>query len=66
MYAIRSYYAKLIYVENDEIALELINEYGPEHFIICTDNSDFYIDGIANAGSVFIGNYTPESRNNFV
>ena len=27
--------SKLIYVENDDIALELINEYGPEHFIIC-------------------------------
>jgi len=57
--------SKLIYVENDEIALELINEYGPEHFIICTDNSDFYIDGIANAGSVFIGNYTPESAGDY-
>jgi histidinol dehydrogenase len=28
---------KAIFVENDKIALELINEYGPEHFIICTD-----------------------------
>ncbi|ULC58240.1 histidinol dehydrogenase [Flaviramulus sp. BrNp1-15] len=57
--------SKLIYVENDEIALELINEYGPEHFIICTNNEDFYVDGIANAGSVFIGDYTPESAGDY-
>jgi len=57
--------SKLIYVENDEIALELINEYGPEHFIVCTDNCNFYIDGIVNAGSVFIGNYTPESAGDY-
>ena len=57
--------SKLIYVENDDIALELINEYAPEHFIICTENEDFYVDNIANAGSVFIGNYTPESAGDY-
>ena len=57
--------SKLIYVENDEIALDLINEYGPEHFIICVKNEDFYINGITNAGSVFIGDYTPESAGDY-
>ncbi|MDX6745872.1 histidinol dehydrogenase [Polaribacter sp. PL03] len=57
--------SKSIFVENDEIALELINEYGPEHFIVCTSNNDFYIDNIENAGSVFIGNYTPESAGDY-
>ena len=57
--------SKLIFVENDTIALELINEYGPEHFIICTANDDFYSNGIQNAGSVFIGNYTPESAGDY-
>ncbi|MCL7763796.1 histidinol dehydrogenase [Polaribacter sp. Z014] len=57
--------SKSIFVENDEIALELINEYGPEHFIVCTNNNDFYIDNIENAGSVFIGNYTPESAGDY-
>ena len=57
--------SKLIYVENDDIALELINEYGPEHFIICCENEDLYIDGIKNAGSVFIGDYTPESAGDY-
>ena len=57
--------SKLIYVENDSIALELINEYGPEHFIICTENENFFSEGIQNAGSVFIGNYTPESAGDY-
>ena len=54
-----------IFVETDEIALDLINEYGPEHFIVCTNNNDYYVDNIANAGSVFIGNYTPESAGDY-
>ncbi|MFY9242605.1 MAG: histidinol dehydrogenase [Polaribacter sp.] len=57
--------SKSIFVETNEIALELINEYGPEHFIVCTNNNDFYIDNIENAGSVFIGNYTPESAGDY-
>ncbi|PQJ81918.1 histidinol dehydrogenase [Polaribacter glomeratus] len=57
--------SKSIFVETDAIALELINEYGPEHFIVCTNDNDFYIDNIENAGSVFIGNYTPESAGDY-
>jgi histidinol dehydrogenase len=57
--------SKLIFVENDTIALELINEYGPEHFIICTKDEDYYVNNIGNAGSVFIGNYTPESAGDY-
>jgi histidinol dehydrogenase len=57
--------SKLIFVENQEIALDLINEYGPEHFIVCTKDNDYYVDNIANAGSVFIGNYTPESAGDY-
>ncbi len=57
--------SKLIFVENAAIALDLINEYGPEHFIVCTKKNDFYVDNIENAGSVFIGNYTPESAGDY-
>lgn len=57
--------SKLIYVESDEIAIEMINAYAPEHFIICTKKDDFYIENIENAGSVFIGNYTPESAGDY-
>ena len=57
--------SKSIFIPTDKKALELINEYGPEHFIVCTNNNDFYIDNIENAGSVFIGNYTPESAGDY-
>jgi histidinol dehydrogenase len=57
--------SKLIFVENDKIALDLINEYGPEHFIICSEYDDFYSNGVQNAGSVFIGNFTPESAGDY-
>ncbi|WP_298420878.1 histidinol dehydrogenase [uncultured Kordia sp.] len=57
--------SKLIYVSTDQTALELINEYGPEHFIICVNDEDFYTRGIQNAGSVFVGNYTPESAGDY-
>lgn len=57
--------SKLIYVDTHEEALNMINEYAPEHFIICTKNEAFYVDNIANAGSVFIGNYTPESAGDY-
>ena len=57
--------SKLIYVENDLLALALINEYGPEHLIICCENESFFVDSIENAGSVFIGNFTPESAGDY-
>jgi len=57
--------SKLILVENEFVALELINEYAPEHFIICSENETFFVDGIENAGSVFIGNYSPESAGDY-
>ena len=57
--------SKSILVKNFKEALALINEYAPEHFIVCTNNNDFFIDGIINAGSVFIGNYTPESAGDY-
>lgn len=54
-----------ILVNNFKEALALINEYGPEHFIVCTSDNNFFVDGIINAGSVFIGNYTPESAGDY-
>lgn len=57
--------SRLIYVDNNDLALSLINQYGPEHFIICTGNNDLYVEGINNAGSVFIGDYTPESAGDY-
>ena len=57
--------SKLVFVENNEIALKLINEYGPEHFIVCSKNENYFIESIVNAGSVFIGNYSAESLGDY-
>jgi histidinol dehydrogenase len=57
--------SKIVYLNSNTEALELINEYAPEHFIVCAKNEAFFIDGIINAGSVFIGNYTPESAGDY-
>ena len=57
--------SKMIYFSNDNNAIRFINDYGPEHYIICVKNEDLYVSGIRNAGSVFIGNYTPESAGDY-
>lgn len=57
--------SKLIFVEDDHTAIDFINAYGPEHFIVCVENEEFYLSQIINAGSVFIGNYTPESAGDY-
>lgn len=57
--------SKAFLIEDVEEALELINDYGPEHLIISTKNNAFFVDNIINAGSVFIGNYTPESAGDY-
>jgi histidinol dehydrogenase len=57
--------SKLIYVKDDATALGLIETYAPEHFIVCVANEDYYVNNIASAGSVFIGNYTPESAGDY-
>ena len=44
-----------------EDAIQLINDYAPEHLILSVDNALVVAEKIINAGSVFIGNYSPES-----
>lgn len=57
--------SKLIYFDTKEEAAMCIDQYGPEHYIICSKDEDFYIRSIHNAGSVFIGDYTPESAGDY-
>jgi histidinol dehydrogenase len=57
--------SRTIVVSNFEMALEIIDNYGPEHFIVATKDDAFFINNIGNAGSVFIGNYTPESAGDY-
>jgi len=53
--------SKLIFCSSEEMAIDLINSYAPEHLILNVENSEDYKDDIINAGSVFLGNLTPES-----
>ncbi len=57
--------SKLICFENKEDAVEFINEYAPEHYIINVEDETYFIENLVNAGSVFIGNYTPESAGDY-
>lgn len=57
--------SKAILLNNDDEIIELTNEYAPEHLIIETSNYNELADRIINAGSVFLGNYTPESAGDY-
>jgi histidinol dehydrogenase len=57
--------SKAILVQNHAIAIELINAYAPEHLILAIENFEQTADKIKNAGSVFLGNYTPESAGDY-
>ena len=57
--------SKLIFFDDKTEAVEFINQYAPEHYIINVENESFFIDNIVSAGSVFIGNYTPESAGDY-
>ena len=46
-------------------AMRFSNEYAPEHLILATDKWESLIDKIINAGSVFLGHYTPESAGDY-
>lgn len=53
--------AKAIILSKKEMAIELINEYAAEHLILSVEHALVIAEKIVNAGSVFIGNYSPES-----
>ncbi len=57
--------SKLILIEDKQEAIDFINEYAPEHFILAVKEEKFYLENLINAGSVFIGNYTPESAGDY-
>ena len=50
----------VIVCENMEEAVDFANELAPEHLEICVDNPFEYIGRLDNAGSVFLGHYSPE------
>jgi histidinol dehydrogenase len=57
--------SKMICLPDKEGCLGFINMYAPEHLILSVKDEDFYLNGLLNAGSVFIGNFTPESAGDY-
>ncbi|WP_278505121.1 histidinol dehydrogenase [Phocaeicola barnesiae] len=58
-------HSKLILIDNMELAVEMMNRYAPEHLIIETKNYHELAEKIVNAGSVFLGAYSPESAGDY-
>ena len=55
----------MIVVEDKKEMLQIINDYGPEHLIISTEKAEKLAEKVVNAGSVFVGEFTPESAGDY-
>jgi histidinol dehydrogenase len=57
--------SKFILVNTSAEAIDLLNEYAAEHLILACDNAEGFSNNIRNAGSIFLGHYTPESAGDY-
>jgi len=57
--------SKAILVNTTKEAIDLLNEYAPEHLIIACENDEQLAEQVVNAGSVFLGNYSCESAGDY-
>ena len=57
--------SKMVSFTTTATAIDFINSYAPEHYIINVEDPTPYVAGVAHAGSVFIGPYTPESAGDY-
>ncbi len=57
--------SSIVVVRSIEELIDTINDYAPEHLIIAMEQSDKIAEMVENAGSVFIGHYTPESAGDY-
>jgi histidinol dehydrogenase len=57
--------SKMILLKDQDEIMKMINEYAPEHLIIVTRNYAELAEMVVNAGSVFLGDYTPESAGDY-
>ena len=58
-------HSRIVVVKDKEEALALVNAYAAEHLIISCAHPEILADGVVNAGSVFLGNYSPESAGDY-
>lgn len=54
-------HCKIVVTENLYDAIDLANEYAPEHLELCVNDPFLYLERVRNAGSVFLGYHTPEA-----
>ena len=57
--------SKAVLMKDMDDAMELVNDYAAEHLIIASEEAPRYGAMVINAGSVFLGNYTPESAGDY-
>ena len=57
--------SRFVVMENTVEAFSLLNEYAAEHLIIASDNAEMLAEYVENAGSIFIGHYSPESAGDY-
>ena len=57
--------SKLILVKDEIEAMNLLNEYAPEHLILSCSDPQRLAERVVNAGSVFLGNYSPDSAGDY-
>jgi histidinol dehydrogenase len=57
--------SRIVICKDNQTMIDLVNWYAPEHLIICTNNYGEMAAKIKHAGSVFLGNYTPESAGDY-
>lgn len=55
----------IVLVKDMKEGLDVANKIAPEHLEICADNPFSYLDGVSNAGSVFLGRYCPEALGDY-
>lgn len=56
---------RFIVIENTEDAFDFMNTYAPEHLIIASEKAEELAEKVQNAGSVFLGNLSPESAGDY-
>ena len=58
-------YCTMVVFNDYDVLMDFVNSYAPEHLIIATSNYRELSDKVLNAGSVFLGNFTPESAGDY-
>jgi histidinol dehydrogenase len=57
--------SRIVLLSSLDDAIALSNQYAPEHLIVACTNTPYWAKKITTAGSVFLGNYTPESAGDY-